>query len=365
MRGKKGKGALKTKPGLIGSHRLRRIGLPPGILLPPEEGQVKPLSLFCYNEEGFHEQSFDSLPDLTVIRPPGMTAWLNIESVADVPLLERIGSLFSIHPLILEDIQNTEQRPKIEEFENYIYFSFKMLRWNEEQSTIDSEQVSLLLGDGYVISFQEKPGDVFDSIRDRIRSGKGKLRKEGADFLAYAILDSVVDHYFLILETLDIRFDAMEELIIEKEQEKFLREIHTQRRELITLKRSIWPLRDMLNALRKAEYVGITKGVKIFFKDIYDHVIQAEEMTDIFREMIASLLEYNSSEVNNTMSNVMRVLTMISTIFIPLTFIVGVYGMNFLWMPELQWKYGYPLVLGVMGVVVIFMLLFFKRKKWL
>ena len=363
MKGKKSSLARKRKP-VISSHRLKRIGLPPGILLPPEAGQVKPLSLFCFNETGYEERTYDSLPDIATIRRPGTVSWLNIESVADVPLLEGIGSMFSVHPLILEDIQNTEQRPKIEEFSDHIYLSFKMLTWNEELNAIDAEQVSLLLGDGFVVSFQEKPGDVFDPIRERIRSGKGKLRKEGADYLAYALLDSVVDHYFLILEALDLRFDVMEDLILEKRQAEFLREIHVQRRELITLKRAVWPLRDMLNMLRKTEYQGIKKSTRIFFKDIYDHVIQAEEMTDVFREMIASLLEYNSSETNNTMSNVMKVLTMISTIFIPLSFIVGLYGMNFKWMPELQWKYGYPMVLAIIVTIVVSMLLYFRKKRW-
>lgn len=351
----------------IGRHRLVRIGLPPGTLIPQERPLLseEPITLFTFKDTAYTEESFQTLPEKEVLFPRGSTTWLNLENVSDAETLETLGAYLNIHPLTLEDIQNTDQRSKIEEFDNYLYLSFKMLTWDADKSKIDQEQVSLILGKGYVVSFQEKPGDVFNPIRERIRSGKGRIRREGADYLAYTLIDSAVDHYFLILENLDLRLDELEERVIIGKQDKLLEKIHDLRREVVFLKRTVWPLADMLNLIRKEELSLIKKTTRIFFKDVLDHVVQAQEMIDLLRDNISGVLDYHVTDMNNMMGKVMKVLTIIATIFIPLTFIVGIYGMNFHNMPELGWRFGYPAILVFMGLLAGGMVLYFKGKKWM
>jgi len=270
-----------------------------------------------------------------------------------------------LHPLILEDIVNTEQRPKMEDFEQYIFVVLKMLQYNEKEDEIIAEQVSLILGSNFVISFQETEGDIFDPIRDRIRNSKGRIRKMGADYLAYALLDAVVDNYFTILEKIGEKIETVEEELVANPIPETLQIIHTMKREMIFLRKSVWPLREVVGGLQRAESALIQESTGIYLRDVYDHTIQVIDTIETFRDMISGMLDIYMSSVSNKMNEVMKVLTIFAAIFIPLTFIAGIYGMNFQYMPELEWQLGYFAVLLIMLLVAVSLLVYFRKKKWL
>jgi magnesium transporter len=296
---------------------------------------------------------------------PSVT-WLNIDGLHKTEIIEKAGELFNIHPLTLEDIVNTEQRPKFEIFENYIFVVIKMLTFNDTDNTIDAEQVSMILSSGFVLSFQEKTGDVFDTIRRRIRQAKGRIRKMGADYLVYSLIDAVVDNYFLILEKLGELIESLEDELLENPTQSTFHKIHSLKREIILLRKSVWPLREVVNSFKKTEGGHISQPTQIYFSDVYDHTIQIIDTIESFRDMVAGMLDMYLSSISNRMNAIMKVLTIIATIFIPLGFFAGVYGMNFQYMPELHSKWSYPL--GFWTAVIIItgvMLFFFKRKKWL
>ncbi|MBM3311709.1 MAG: magnesium/cobalt transporter CorA, partial [Candidatus Aminicenantes bacterium] len=285
--------------------------------------------------------------------------------VHDPDLINRLGTAYELHPLILEDIMTTSQRPKMEDLGSSVYVVLKMLELDGPGAAIVTDQLSLVFGKNYVVSFQEKPGDMFDQVRERLRQGKGRLRKMGADYLAYALLDAVVDHYFVVLESLGERVEALEEELVGDPSQATLHRIHALKREMIFLRKSVWPLREVVAKLERAESELIKESTEIFFRDVYDHTIQVIDNIETFREMLSGMLETYLSSVSNRMNRVMKVLTIIATIFIPLTFLAGVYGMNFEHMPELKWRYGYFLVWGVMIALGAGMAIAFKRKKWL
>jgi magnesium transporter len=266
---------------------------------------------------------------------------------------------------MLEDILNTDQRPKMEDFGSYIYIVLKMFYPAEPGTEFNTEQVSLILGPNYLISFQESEEDVFEAIRERIRNGKGRLRKLGADYLAHAVLDTIVDHYFVVLEKLGEREEDLEEVLTKNPTTRTLQAIHQLKREMIFLRKSVWPLREVISGLERAESPLIQASTGIYLRDIYDHTIQVIDNVETFRDMLSGMIDIYLSSISNRMNEIMKVLTIIATIFIPLTFIVGLYGMNFKYMPELEWPWGYPAVLLLMAAVSGFMLLYFKRKKWL
>jgi len=280
-------------------------------------------------------------------------------------IIEKIGTHFGIHPLVLEDIVNTGQRPKMEDFEDYIFLVVKMLTCDQSQSDMNTEQVSLLLGPNFVISFQERQGDVFDSIRDRIRNSKGRIRKEGADYLAYVLLDAVVDGYFIVLESLGERIETLEDQVIENPTTETLQVINGLKREMIVLRRSVWPLREVIGALERGGSALIHKATGTYLRDVYDHTIQVADTIDSYRDMIIGTRDTYLSSLSNRMNEVMKVLTIIATIFIPMTFIAGIYGMNFQFMPELGWRWSYFVVWGVMIAVAGVMIAYFKRKDWI
>jgi magnesium transporter len=345
--------------------RSNTIGLPPGSLIhvgDKKSEEVK-VTVIDYNEKNFEEIEVKNVEDCFPFKDKPSVTWINIDGVSKTEIIEKIGNNYGLHPLVSEDILNTGQRPKLEDYENYIYVVLKMLY--QPKNEIISEQVSIILGKNYVLSFQETSGDVFQNIRDRIRNGKGRIRKMGADYLAYSLIDSIVDNYYIVLETLGDKLEEIEDNVVNNPIPDTLKTIHSMKRELIFLKKSIWPLREVINNLHRAESTLIEKSTTIFIRDLSDHTIQVVDTIESFREMNSGMLDIYMSSVSNKMNEVMKVLTIFAAIFIPLTFIAGIYGMNFQYMPELGWQWGYFTVIGFMAFVGIVLLFYFKMKKWM
>ena len=345
----------------------KKRGMPPGTLVHVGEKKVEfvRITYLDYDEQNFEEKQVSSIEDCFSFKTTPTVTWINIDGLHEVEIIEELGKQFELHPLILEDILNTGQRPKMEDFEKYLFVVLKMLSYQDEGQVVQVEQVSLVLGSNYVISFQEQVGDVFNPIRDRIRNSKGRIRKMGCDYLMYALLDAVVDNYFAILEKLGERIESMEEELITNPTDRTLHQIYALKREMVFLRKSVWPLRELVSGLQRSESPLIGESTGIYLRDVYDHTIQVIDTVESFRDMVSGMLDTYLSSISNKMNTVMKVLTIIATIFIPLTFIAGIYGMNFENMPELKWRYGYAVVWAVMGLVFILMLVYFKRKKWL
>jgi magnesium transporter len=345
----------------------RKVGLPPGTLVQVEEKKAEKvrISLIDYDEAQFQEKEVETVEECFPFKDKPSVTWINIDGVHQVEVIEKIGAHFGIHPLILEDIMHTVQRPKIEDFEDYIFVVVKMIYYDDKKNDIEAEQLSIILGPNFVISFQEKEGDIFNPIRDRIRKAKGRIRKMKPDYLAHALLDTIVDHYFIVLEKLGEKIEGMEEELVTKPTPETLQSIHTLKRELIFLRKSIWPLREVVNVLERGESSLIHKSTVIYLRDVYDHTIQVIDTVETFRDMVSGMLDIYLSSMSNKMNEVMKVLTIIATIFMPLTFLAGLYGMNFKHMPELELPWGYPGLLVVMIVVGLAMVAYFRNKKWL
>jgi magnesium transporter len=318
-----------------------------------------------YDELNFQETELTTAEACTPYKNKPTVTWINVDGVHNVPMLEKLGDCFGLHRLVMEDIMNTDQRPKMEDYGEYVYIVFKMLLPGTGGEIV-TEQTSIILGSNFVLSFQEGvEGDVFNLIRDHLRNSKGRIRKMGADYLAYLLLDAVVDNYFVVLEKTGEKIEVLETELIEDPTQKTVQKIYQLKRELIFLHNAVWPLREAVNALWKHESSLIRESTAPYLRDVYDHVIHILDSVDIYREMISSMLDMYLSSVSNRLNAVMKVLTIIATIFMPLTFLVGVYGMNFKYLPELEWHYGYPLLWLVMIGITGFMLYFFKRKKWM
>jgi magnesium transporter len=348
-------------------HRSKKAGLPPGTLMHIGERKTEAvkISLLDYDESGCHEAALSELEQCVVYRDRASVTWLDIEGVHDAQVLEKIGACFGLHPLVMEDILNTDQRPKVEDYGDYIYIVIRMLTDGGEQALFSSEQVSLILGSNFVLSIQEgAEGDVFEPVRSRIRSGKGQARKLGADYLVYSLIDAVVDNYFIILEKTGEFLEDLEEKLVSDPQPDTLHRIHRLKREMIYLRKSVWPLREVLSAMQRRDSSLIQAGTAYYLRDVYDHSIQVIDTIETFRDMLSGMLDIYLSSISNRTNEVMKVLTVIATLFIPLTWIAGVYGMNFKQMPELSWEWGYPAVWGLMAFVAAGMLVYFKRKKW-
>lgn len=347
--------------------RQHKTGLPPGTLLDKKHTEVptSSISFISYNDTAFEEGTLTAQTDFAEYQKEGTVTWIDVVGNEDSGLLQRLGNAFSIHPLTLEDIQNTDQRPKMEDHGNYMYVVVKMLWWNREKAAVRPEQVSLLLMDNLVISFQETEGDTFGIVRDRLRNHKGRIRANGADYLLYAVLDSIVDYYFHITESIEELFDETEGSILLGKDEQISGKLYGFSTQLTELRRSFHPLREVIFQMQKQELPLIDEQTKVFIGDIQDHIFIIADTHDALREKLSNLQNMHTANLSNRMNSVMKVLTIIATIFIPLTFIVGIYGMNFEHMPELKVPWAYPLVLGVMGGIFITMLILFKRKKWL
>ena len=323
------------------------------------------LHLLDYNETDFTEKDLKNVSESLPFKESPTVTWLNITGVHDEKVILEVGDKFNIHPLVLEDIANTTQRPKVEEYDNYMFVIVKMAYFNDDTKEVVLEQVSLLVGKDFVISFQEKEGDVLEGLRDRIRNSKGKVRKLGSDYLMYGILDSIVDHCFSVLEKLGEEIESMEEKLVIDANQELLSKIYNIKKELIFMRKAVWPMREVINTIQRSEHDLVNDGTIVFLRDVYDHIVQVVETVETFRDMTTGMLDLYLSTVSNKMNEVMKVLTIFAAIFIPLTFIAGVYGMNFHFMPELNWRFAYPLWWAVIIVLTIGMIFYFKKKKWL
>jgi len=351
----------------LSKKRSKKSGLPSETLLYTGEKKDEKIRIHVidYDEATFVEQELTDVEACVPYKSKPTVTWINLDGVHNVPVLEKLGDCFGLHRLVMEDIVNTDQRPKMEDYGDYLFIVLKMLSLGKSGEIV-TEQLSVIVGENFVLSFQEGiEGDVFNLIRDRLRTGKGRIRKMGADYLAYALLDAVVDNYFVILEKFGDKIELVETELIEKPSQKTLQRIYQLKRELIFLHNAVWPLREAVNSMTKHESPLIRDSTAPYLRDVYDHVIHVIDSVDIYREMISSMLDMYLSSVSNRLNEVMKVLTVISLIFMPITFIAGVYGMNFKYMPELEWRYGYFLALFVMLGIGAFMLFYFKRKKWL
>ena len=345
----------------------KKVGLPPGSIVHignKRDEKVK-ITIVDYSEAKFQEKEVKSIEECAGYEDKSTVTWINIDGVHKIKVIEEIGKHFNLHPLILEDIVDTDQRPKIKDFGDYIFIILKMIYYDKNDNEMKAEQVSLILGKNYVISFQEREGDVFNPIRERIRNNIGRIRKAGADYLVYSLMDAIVDNYFIIIEKLGEKIENLEDKMISRPKPANLRVIHKLRRDLIFLRKSVWPLREVISILQRGESSLILESTNVYLRDVYDHTIQVIDTVETLRDIISGMLDIYLSSASNRMNEIMKMLTIIATIFIPLTFITGIYGMNFQNMPEIKWVWGYPIVLLGMLIIGIVMVIYFKRKKWM
>jgi magnesium transporter len=347
--------------------RSLKTGLPPGSLvyIGDKKAEEAKISVIEFDENRFDKRSLSQIRECFTFKNKTSVTWIDVDLVNQVDIIEKIGECYGFHPLVLEDILNTDQRPKFEDFGDYIYVVLRILMCNGNNDGIVSEQVSIILGPNYVISFQERELDVFTVLRERLEIGKGRMRKSGADYLAYALIDTIVDNYFVVLEKLGERIEELEEQLIAAPTTAVLNAIHKLKRDMIFMRKSIWPLREVVAALERGDSALINEPTRIYLRDVYDHTIQVIDTMETFRDMLSGMLDIYLSSVNYRLNEVMKILTMIATIFIPLSFIVGVYGMNFKYMPELEWRWSYPAVMLLMLIIGLCMLVFFRKKKWI
>ncbi len=323
------------------------------------------IRMIDFDQESLEERQLERIEDCFANVAAPLVTWVNVDGLHDASVLEAVGPEFGIHRLALEDVLSTSQRPKVEEYGGHFLIFLKMLFFEEETQSIISEQVSFIVGPGYVLSFQERPGDVFEPVRERLRHGKGSIRARGADYLAYALVDAVVDSYFVILEAVGDRLEELEDAVFADPSIEVMQQVHHLRREMLILRRSVWPLRETLGLLSRGDISGVTHETQVFFRYVGDHAVQVIDAVETLREVLSGVADLYMSGVSNRMNEVMKVLTIISTIFIPLSFFAGLYGMNFEYMPELGIRWAYPALLAVMTALASGMLWFFRRRRWL
>ncbi len=344
-----------------------KTGLPPGSLIHigDRKNETVQISLLSYNEDGFKEISVD-INDMSALVPTKSEIhWISVEGIHNVDVIKNLGDVFGFHPLVQEDILNTDHRPKIENYDEYAYIVAKLLLYDENQSEYTNEQESFILGKNYVISFSERKTEIYSPVKERIMKGAGHITKMGADYLLYSLLDVIVDNYFDVLEKLSDEIEIAEDELISNPSPDTLKVIHKFKRQMLYIHKAVWPLREVIGELERNETSLVKESTSLYIRDLYDHIIQIMETVETLRDILSSMLDMYLSSISNRMNEVMKILTIISTLFIPLTFIVGLYGMNFRYMPELNWRFMYPVVWIVMITIVIFMVAFFKRKKWL
>ncbi len=345
----------------------RKAGLPPGTLVYMGEKEHLPakITIIHYRDTDYVENEYDAFTDCLPLDHQDGVTWINFSGISQVKNLEKLGECFNIHSLVLEDILDVEQRPKIEDYEDYLYIALKTINLTSEAEAIESEQVSLILGPHYIISLHEGDGDLFAPIRERLIRGKGRIRKMGADYLAYAIIDLIVDNYFVALETFSDKVEFLEDEVVIRPTPQTLREVHRFKNDMIMLRKSLWPLREVIARLERRESPLISDSLIMYFKDVYDHTIIAIEEVETYRDILSGMLDIYLSSISNRLNQIMKVLTIIATIFMPLTFITGLYGMNFQNMPGLRWQYGYWGAVGIMVLITASMLLYFRKKRWI
>jgi magnesium transporter len=346
--------------------RGKKIGAAPGTLVHVGEKSNAParIQVIDYDQGHLEQREYPDADSCLPLRESETISWINVEGLHQIKVIETLGQGFGLHPLVLEDILNTDQRPKVEIYDDYLFIVVKMLLYDTEHEGVRTEQVSFVLGKNFVISFQEWHGDVFDGVRERLRSGR-RIRFLGSDYLAYALVDAIVDSHFSILEKIGDEIEDLEDELLLDPSPESLNQIHRLRREMILLRKSVWPLRELVSELGREETPIISRETAVFLRDVYDHCIQVIDTVETFRDLLGGMLDLYMSNVSNRMNEVMKVLTLIATIFIPLTFIAGVYGMNFEYMPELAWRWAYPAVWVIMIGLGVGLAFFFKKKNWL
>jgi magnesium transporter len=358
---------LRNRP-LDRRRRRPPPGASPGTLV-VDPSAIQPVVRFIgYGPDGFEEHGIPNIDNLESLIGKWPVTWINVDGLADLELLQRLGDIFGLHRLALEDVVNVHQRPKIEDYEDHVFIVTRMIHGEKAPLT---EQVSLFLSDRALLTFQERPGDCFDLVRDRLRKHRGQIRERGADYLAYALLDTVIDGYFPVLEAYGERLETLEDSVLAEPSRDHVVQVHDMKRDLLALRRAIWPQREMLNALTRDSTSFVSDQTQVYLRDCYDHTVQLMDMVETYREIASGLLDIYLSSVGTKMNEIMKVLTIIATIFIPLGFIAGLYGMNFdpeasPWnMPELEWYWGYPLALALMLVVALGLLAYFRHKGWI
>ncbi|MBI1424176.1 MAG: magnesium/cobalt transporter CorA [Gammaproteobacteria bacterium] len=349
------------------SSASEKAGLPAGELV--HVGEVhhaeSSITLLDYDKDDLHVHHISSVRDLLPYKSSNTVSWVIIEGLADMALFRELGEVFDIHPLVLEDIVNTHQRPKMDEYEDYLYMVLKRLEVSDTEFAVEYEQLSLLLFDNMLFTFKEKRDDLFVTVMTRLRAEKGRLRTQSTDYLAYVVLDTIVDGYFALQDSLDAFTDDIEENLFERPGPELLNRIQQAKRELIFVRKSLSPLREMLAALERSDSTLLSEKTHIYLRDVYDHAIRVIESVDSYRDLITGMLEIYLSSVSNRLNEIMKVLTVFSTIFIPLTFITGIYGMNFQDMPELKWPWSYPILWLVFISIPAILLIYFRKRKWL
>ena len=346
----------------------QKVGLPPGsvVFVGEERTEQVAFSVLEYGPGHLVETDRESVDEVLKYRDTTPVTWINISGVHDESVIQTVGDHYHVHPLILEDIAHTGQRPKLEVQDDYLYLVMKMLYFEDDRDEVlRDEQVSFLVGERNLISFQETPGDVFDPVRKRIRNGRGQIRERGPDYLAYALLDVIVDHYFAVLDTLGARTEDLEDEIMGEDLLDVEDDIHDLRRDLIFVRRMTWPMRELLHELERLDSSLWSEKNQPYVRDTYDHVVQVLDLVEALRDTAGGLHDLHMTSISNRMNEIMKVLTIIGTIFIPLTFIAGIYGMNFEYMPELGWVWAYPAVWIVMIGLAGALLLFFRRREWI
>lgn len=323
------------------------------------------LSLITYDANSYEERTPDAIAACFPFANPPAVTWLNVDGLHEVGMLAGIAERAGLHPLLVEDVVSVGQRPKVERYENHLFIVLRSLQWHDERGEVTEEQVSFVLAKDWLLSFQEEAGDSFDAVRARIRTAGSSVRAHGADYLAYRLMDATIDEYFAVLEKLADRIEALENNVIDDPTPRTMHEIHHLRRELLIMRKAVWPLRELFGTLMRDESGLITAETKLFLRDAYDHAIQVVDTVETLRDLVSGMIELYLSTVSNRMNEVMKVLTVIATVFIPLTFLVGVYGMNFDHMPELHWRWSYPVLWAVMIGMVAAMLVYFRRRRWL
>jgi magnesium transporter len=345
----------------------RKIGLPPGSLIYtgiPTDKQIE-ISLVDYDANHVKEFNNASLEECIAYLKTPATTWIHICGIHDIKVVEQIGKHFGLHSLMLEDIVTSGQRSKLDDYKDNIYIVMRLLKYDEEKNEIEDEQVSFILGSNFLLSFSETKKDLYEPVKERIRNKNSRITHRGADYLCYSLIDCTVDHYFLILEKVDEQLENLEEELVQDPNPNTLKKIQQTKRSIALLRKSVWPTRGVINLFRRLETPLIQETTKIYMQDVYDHTIQAIDTIESFRDLSSGLLDIYLSNINLRMNEVMKVLTIVATIFVPLTFIASIYGMNFEYIPELHYRWGYPMVLGFMLFVTCGMLYYFRRKQWI
>ena len=344
------------------TRRRKPPGMSPGIPVLTGDALPPRIHTIRYDAGTIEESDPHTAEECFALVNPGTVTWIDVQGLSDLDLLKALGEKFKLHPLALEDVVSFGQRPKADDYDTHL---FMIARMPETGEMITTDQTSLFLGANFLITFQEHYGDCLGAVRDRLRKGKGLMRRSGADYLAYAILDAIVDGFFPVLEAFGEKIETLEAEVVERPTRGSLEQIHDAKRNLLTLRRAIFPLRDAINSLMRGESELVTGVTRTYLRDCYDHAVQILDMVETYRELAAGLMDIYISSLSQKLNEVMKVLTIIATIFIPLTFVAGVYGMNFQFMPELRWRFGYPIIMVAMGLIALMMLWYFVRKGWI